>query len=66
MDLSQVLDPDHSVHFWLTSALPLAIAPVLAEVIEVAPVLKKARKATKAKANTTRKRSPKTTTAMTR
>ncbi len=74
--------PDDSVSRWLTAALPLAIttgaseslpvcpavAPVLAEVSEAAPVLKKARQSVKAsgrtaKDKTPRKRSPKTITA---
>jgi hypothetical protein len=85
MALSQFLDPDHCVQRWLTSALPLVLAPgvtealtvpvspavdpVLVEVTEAAPVLKKARQSTKATGTkkaadkTPRKRSPKTTAA---
>jgi hypothetical protein len=83
MAFSQFLNPDHSIRSWLTSALPLVLAPwvtealavpvspvlapVLAEVTEAAPVVKKTRKskATEGTAQdkTPRKRSPKTTTA---
>ncbi len=57
MAFSQFLQPDHSVRSWLTSALPLAIAPwvteaqavpvvapVVQSVTEAAPVVKKSRK----------------------
>jgi hypothetical protein len=58
MDLTQFLNPDHSVRSWLTIALPLALAPffaqavpvnppilrVVAEVSEAAPVVKRTRK----------------------
>ena len=57
MDLTQFLNPDHSVRSWLTIALPLALAPWVTEaltvpispavapvVTEAAPVVKKARK----------------------
>ena len=70
-------DPNHAVQSWLTYALPLVLAPwvaesltvpvspafipVLADVAEAAPVMKKARKSAKATGKTPRKRSPKTT-----
>jgi hypothetical protein len=75
---SQFLNPDHSVRSWLTAmnrmiapwvteALAVPVNPVVAPVVtEAAPVLKKARKSTKAAdtknsvENTPRKRSPKT------
>jgi hypothetical protein len=85
MDLTQFLNPDHSVRSWLSSALPLvlapliteaqpipvspAVVPVLVEVTEAAPVVKKTRqsKATVTKTEKTpRKRSPKTPTATAR
>lgn len=57
MAFSQVLDPDHTIHHWLTAALPLLLAPVPDEtlaipvspavapvVTEAAPVPTKARK----------------------
>ncbi len=71
--------PDDSVHRWLTYALPLVLAPsasesltipvspavlpVLADVSEAAPVLKKVRQSAKATGKSPRKRSPKTTAA---
>jgi hypothetical protein len=77
---------DHSVQRWLTLALPLvlapwvaeaeavpvspAVAPVVAEVSEAAPMVKKARKPKStektAQDKTPRKRSPKTTAAAAR
>jgi hypothetical protein len=60
MALTQFLNPDDSVHRWLSGALPLALAPFFAEaeaapvspatlpvvagVTEAAPVVKKTRK----------------------
>ena len=57
MAFSQFLNPDHSIRSWLTSALPLVLAPWVTEsltvpvspavspvVTEAAPVVKKARK----------------------
>lgn len=57
MAFSQVLDPDDSVHRWLTSTLPLVLAPwvnealavpvspvVIPVVAEAAPVVQKSRK----------------------
>ncbi|MCG9890317.1 MAG: hypothetical protein MH252_04510 [Thermosynechococcaceae cyanobacterium MS004] len=85
MAFSQVLDPDHSIPSWLTAALLLAIAswvteslavpvnpaviPVLADVSDAPPVVKKGRQATKTSDNTRaldktpRRRSPKTAAA---
>jgi hypothetical protein len=80
---TQFLNPDHSVQHWLTSALPLvlapwvnesltvpvspAVVPVLVEVTEAAPVLKKTRKPKNteetAQDKSPRKRSPKTAAA---
>lgn len=70
MAFSQFLQPDDSVRRWLTAALPLAIAPFLAETIpavvqvvplvtEAAPVVKKARQSNKA--TDTKKETGKTT-----
>jgi hypothetical protein len=77
MAFCQVLDPDHSVRSWLTSALPLVLAPGVTESLTVpvspavVPVVKKTRKSkttdTKTEKpltdKTPRKRSPKTTAA---
>jgi hypothetical protein len=82
MAFSQFLAHDDSIRSWLTAALPLVIAPwvneaeavpvspvilpVVVEVTEAAPVVKKTRKpkATEVTAQdkTPRKRSPKTAT----
>ena len=67
LELTEFLNPDHSVRSWLISALPLVIAPgvtesqpvpvspavipVAAEVSEAAPVLKKARQSAKTSGN---------------
>ncbi|MCG9891564.1 MAG: hypothetical protein MH252_10865 [Thermosynechococcaceae cyanobacterium MS004] len=76
MTFSQILDPYHSISSCLSAALPLvidswvteslavpvnpAVIPVLAEVSEAAPVVKKARQSAKATGRAPRKRSPKT------
>jgi hypothetical protein len=39
MDLTQFLNPDHSVRSWLISALPLALAPFFAQPVPVSPVV---------------------------
>lgn len=79
MPFSQVLDPDHSVRCWLTYALPLVLAPWVAEaevvpvrsatlsvVTEAAPVMNKTRQSAKATGKSPPKRSPKNNTAAAR
>ena len=75
MAFSQFLKPDHSIRGWLTSALPLVLAPGASESLTVPvspavdPVVQKVRKSAKASGDketpnkTPRKRSPKTTAA---
>lgn len=68
--------PNHSVHRWFTSVLPLvaapwvteaeaipvspAVIPVLADVSEAAPVVNKVRKSARTSGKTPHRRSPKT------